>query len=171
MPCTKFILTLTTALILCLLSTALAVFNGTDDDFSTFNRELYDDPIGMGYDVSAVVEGCRDLINDPESNVGEETHPLELTPQVVLKAMSFHDYRKTSTEGRAYIDLVVGIGGDLDPYREKLLEALPQKRETEFPLRRLSRAEILFGVGTRLFSIADCNTAVGFCGNVRCPDE
>ncbi len=46
---------------------------------------------------------------------------VRLTPEVVLEAMSFKDYRRATKEARAYIDLLVGrdFGSDLNPYREK----------------------------------------------------
>ena len=141
--------------------TALADFDLTNrDDVVALNHELLDDPIGMGYDPEFNFSLLCKLISDPEGNVGGEVGPVELTPEVVLKAMSFRDYRLATKDGQAYIDLLVGGGiGNLDPYREKLLEALPKNRETEFPLRRLSRAEVLFGQGTSV-NDGDVQTAL-----------
>ena len=106
--------------------TALAEFDRNDpDDLLELNHELFFDPLGIGYTPASGVTNNLDLLNEPENNVGGEVGPVELTPQVVLEAMSFNDYRRATVAGRAYIDLLVGrrFGSDLDPYREKLLEA------------------------------------------------
>ena len=147
--------------------TALAEFDRNDpDDLLLLNFEIFFDPIGIGYFQLRNRNLNRALMNEPENNVGGEVGPLELTPTVVLEAMSFNDYRRATPAGRAYIDLVVGrdFGSDLDPYREKLLEALPKNRETQFPLRPLSRAEVLFGRGT-FISFADYGAALDLCGD------
>jgi len=161
--------------------TALAEFDRNDpDDVMLLNLEIFVDPLGMGYIViNGDIAFSRLLLNEGENNVGGEVGLLELTPEVVLEAMSFKDYSRATLDGRAYIDLVVGrasscrisppkilpgISCDLDPYREKLLEALPKNRETVFPLRRLSRAEVLFGQGT-FIGQNDYTDAVNLCGH------
>jgi len=151
--------------------TARAEFDRNDpDDVMLLNFEIVVDPLGFGYDVS-MSSFTQALLNEPANNIGGEIGGVRLTPEVVLEAMSFRDYRRATEEGRAYIDLLVGrdFGSDLNPYREKLLEALPRNRETEFPLRPFSRAEVLFGVDTSI-SLNDFRAARDLCGpSTPCP--
>ena len=81
--------------------TALSDYDRTNpDDVLALNHEMWDDPLGLGYDhLNAGIRSACKLLEDPEKNVGEEVGPLELTPQVVLKAMSFRDYRLSTKDG------------------------------------------------------------------------
>lgn len=166
-----------TLILTCGSGTALAEFDINDpDDLLLLNFEIFFDPIGIGYFQLRNRNLNRALMNEPVNNVGGEVGPLELTPTVVLEAMSFNDYRRATPAGRAYIDLVLGLSGsdfgsglDLDLVREKLLEALPENPETVFPVRPLSRAEVLFGRGT-FISFADYGAALDLCGDaLPCP--
>ncbi len=151
----------------------LAFANSASADFDKFNPddgnalcyEMSNDPLNIGYPfIIGQTDVIRNLLNDRTGNPGGETGPQELTPEVILGAISFGDYKKTSEEGRSYLALFAGqrFGTNLEPFRTQLLEVLP--KGFEFTQRSLSRAEVLFGQGTVISS-----SDVSFVSGTYCP--
>ena len=114
------------------------------------------DPIGMGY--SANDTQFVNEINDPASNVGNETTFRTLTTGTLLGHIIPADFdaQQVSDGERRYIESFLGreFGSVIEDYRSKIRSAFKLNSTTvaniDSDLRRLSRAEVLFGEDTIL---------------------
>ena len=133
-------------------------FDVTDPaDLLALQVEQATDPIGMGY---AAVDGSTGrtlaLFNDPEKNVGGETTNVELTTGVLLDVMVPSDLGAQQVDDgeRRYIEALMNRPFDemIERWRVQIRNAFRTNSATVAAIdalfRTMSRAEVLFGVGT-----------------------
>lgn len=110
-------------------------------------NEVTLDPIGMGYDVNGNTNTLIALLNDPASNIGNDTGADFITPKNLLNAI-FPE--AISSQDQFKIQLVFesasSIEDDISIFRDDL-SALSAGLATAISgiTRSLSRAEVLFG--------------------------
>lgn len=133
-------------------------------DLLALKTEVATDPLVMGYAGAGNTTQLLNLLNDGAANVGGETIAVDLTVDVLLDVLDAGDYASSpvGVGGRGYTDMLVqygsSTGASLEPYRAKFRSLYQANSSTVQALdalvRKLSRAEVLFGAGT-LISRAD----------------
>ena len=140
----------------------MAFDNTNAADLLALKTEQATDPIGMGY---AAVDGqtkqTLDLFNDPLLNVGLDDIDETLTPALLLASIVPDDLTVSAkfTQGelewlKLLVEASTSLTDDLTVNRDKIVELFNQTPtlDTYTNLvalkRRISRAEVLFGVGT-----------------------
>ena len=140
----------------------MAFDNTNAADLLALKTEQATDPISMGY---AAVDGqtkqTLDLFNDPLLNVGLDEVDERLTPALLLASIVPDDLTVSAkfTQGelewlKLLVEASTSLTDDLTVNRDKIVELFNQTPtlDTYTNLvalkRRISRAEVLFGVGT-----------------------
>lgn len=137
----------------------MAFDNTNQANLTALKTEVLDDPINMGY--ASVIDQTNNLLkllNNPDNNVGGETTGVNLTPAHLLDALDPSDLASAQVSVGELDFIASFMGRDLDQdierWRAKIISVLPNNSATETALnalsRTLSRAEVLFGVGTEI---------------------
>jgi len=133
-------------------------FNRNDPvQLLALTNEITQDPLGMGYDIDRVNIGVK-LINDPEGNIGGETTAETLTVSMLLDVMDIDDFdsNQVSDGERRFIESFINrdLNQDIDRWKAKIRSAFKTNSTTSGAIaalvRRISRAEFLFGENTQL---------------------
>jgi hypothetical protein len=124
-------------------------------DLLVLNSEVNDDPISMGYVPDGPTQDILDLLNIPANNVGGETTPREFSVQAMLDALDPTEYGApgTSVGAAQYVGTLSTTQGiDVAAYKTKFRDMFESSSATvtalDAQVTALSRAEVLFGVGT-----------------------
>lgn len=134
-------------------------------DLLALKTELTTDPIVMGYNLNQNVSQTINKLNTGTLNVGLETVQGDLTTQILweLAADNPNDFTPHGqfTVGDQFVmqqlfEITTSLGDDLNWARAKIASLFPTndgfRLALEALVRRLSRAEVLFGEGTVLNS-------------------
>ena len=144
----------------------------------TLRDEEANDPISMGYaDLPLNTTKTLDFFNNPLKNVGLEETDETLTSDLLLSSIQPNDLTidvSKFTQGKSdWLTMLLaaseGLTANLSVNRDKILELFNENPQTATYTalaalkRRMSRAEVLFGIGTRI-SKDDWVTARDYIG-------
>ena len=139
----------------------------------SLQQEVLLDPITMGY--AAVVDQTNKLLtllNEGDDNVGNETVNIELSAEVLLDVIDTGDFASNQVDQgeRDWIMMLFNYaltGDEIEKYRAKVKSIFSASSQTianiDALIRKLSRAEVLFGQGT-IISKADWFAARDYTG-------
>ena len=139
-------------------------------DLATLKTELTTDPVAVGYNLNGTADRLTFLVNDPDSNIGAagrgETIEREFDGSALMDALVPTDFDSPQTVVGApnYVHILIEFQayGSIAQYKPKLRSMFAANSATvqalDAQVRNLSRAEVLFGVGTQL-SVSDVVTA------------
>ncbi len=143
-------------------------FNKTnDDDLALLKSEVNTDPIGMNYAqfIDSSTKKFMELLNDADKNVEDPTPTtgITLTAMVLFDNMAPADFGGNQTSAndgdRLWLGIILGFihsdpSQNVEKWKAKILAMAPNNSTTEQNLdaliRDVSRAEVLFGIGTSL---------------------
>ena len=129
-------------------------------DLDALHTEVFTDPITMGYNPTGNTQQLLQLLNDPNNNVGGETTGDRLTVGLLfdaaLAAPDDLNVIGQFSEGDQIIImqfLQQDLSKDIEEYRSRIEAILPNGTmltTLQSQTRAISRAEVLFGVGTTI---------------------
>lgn len=129
-------------------------------DLAALQSEQINDPLVMGYAALDNTNKQVALINDPDSNKGNETTGEELTTALLLDLIVPDDLTvggQFSQGELEYIKMILEAssfsGESIERYRSKILLAFGNSTTADninAATRRISRAEVLFGIDTTI---------------------
>ena len=145
-------------------------------DVAALKTELTTDPVGVGYNVQGSVSRLVFLVNDPDSNTGGlgrgETTQETLTVRRLWELAADNPDDLTPhgnfSAGDQFVmqqifEISSTLDDDLSWARDRIINLFPANdgivASINALIRVLSRAEVLFGVGTVLLE-NDINTAL-----------
>jgi hypothetical protein len=129
------------------------------EHLATLKTEAETDPIEMGYSGTNSTIQLLNLFNNPINNVGGEVVGEMFTPKLMLDVIVPDDLTPGGqfTQGelewiKMLFESSSSLGDDLDAFRTKFRGLFPGNAQTvanlDARVRRLSRAEVLFGEDT-----------------------
>lgn len=133
---------------------------------ATLKTEVKTDPIRMGYVIQGNVDNILKKLNSPDSNIGGETIPRPFDALALMEALDPTEFDAQQTEGGAmtysHMLLELAAYSSIELFKAKFKSMFAANSATVTALNAqeidLSRAEVLFGVGT-VISLLDWQTA------------